>query len=294
MKILIADDDLTSRLILKALLLKQGHEVTVTCDGAEAWFEMQKKGSPRLVILDWIMPKINGVDLCRMAREKCETSSNYIILLTALNSKQNLLEGLQAGADDYLSKPFDDDILKARIGVGERVITLQLQLQKQASTDVLTSLANRRAGLLSLKGELNRASRDTHGIAVGIIDIDYFKRINDTYGHLTGDDVLREFGLRLRSVVRSYDQACRYGGEEFLLIMPGGDVSTSLRWERIKLAVTKTTFKTRSGPLKVTLSLGYSWDFGENSVDTIIAAADRALYEAKANGRDQVVGSAIK
>src|ERR1035437_7441439 len=197
MKILIADDDVTSRLVLEGVLKKHGHEVVVTVDGTEAWGAMQRPDAPRLAIIDWVMPGPAGVDGCRRVRSRQSDQPPYIIILTSRGEKTDIVAGLEAGADDYLAKPFDPGELLARVGGGLRMIELQERLIEardalahEAMHDPLTGVLNRRAFASVLSRELSREQRHHHGLAVGVCDIDYFKQINDTHGHQTGDEVL--------------------------------------------------------------------------------------------------------
>jgi diguanylate cyclase (GGDEF)-like protein len=296
MRVLIAEDDLTSRILLTKVLEKWGYDVTVTSDGAAAWEALQKPDAPRLAILDWMMPEMDGIDVCRRARALETRQPPYIILLTALGEKDDMMTGFEAGADDYVGKPYDPAELRARVEVGRRLVELndelieaQLKLEVQALTDALTGLPNRRAIVETLEAELQRSSREGTGLAVGMLDIDRFKRVNDEWGHAAGDAVLCELARRMEAALRSYDSVGRFGGEEFLVVVPGvtGSQLGELL-ERLRGAVAEAPFMAGGRDLTVTVSLGGAVFAGE-SMDALIARADDALYEAKARGRDLVV-----
>lgn len=266
-------------------------------DGAEAWEVLQQSNPPELLILDWMMPGIDGIELCRRIRARNQDSYQYILLVTAKGAKQEVINGLEAGADDYLTKPFDLGELKARVWTGKRILTLQRELIRaredlrfQATHDSLTGLRSRGATLDMLSSELQRGFRSHTTTGILMIDLDHFKNINDTYGHLVGDAVLKEAARRIGQAVRSYDFVGRYGGEEFLAVLSNCPLS-ELRAiaERARCAVADTTISTQAGDISVTVSVG-----GVASSDGIedlelLANADSALYDAKRAGRNRVV-----
>ena len=296
MKILIAEDDLTSRTVLMAALKKQGHEVEATVNGAEAWQTMQQHDAPSLAILDWMMPEMDGPEVVRRVRTLQIGRPPYIIMLTAKGEKTDIIAGLDAGANDYLTKPFDPGELHARVEVGRRMVEMQDALIEsreilahQATHDPLTGLLNRRAILDRLREELARAGRYGDLLAVGMCDIDHFKQINDTHGHQTGDDVLCGLTQILSESLREYDSIGRMGGEEFLVITPmkaGMDCISVFGRFCVRVAESKIT--TRSGVLSVTVSIGVACSTVESTMDEILAAADAALYRAKNEGRNRI------
>jgi len=298
MKILIAEDDITSRNILEAVLAKWGYEVISAVDGNEAWEKLQCADAPKIAVLDWMMPGIEGIEICRRFREnkKDEDQYTYLILLTAKGEKENIVSGMEAGADDYVVKPFDQNELRVRIRAGQRIVQLQAELlaakQKlllQSRTDPLTGIFNRRAILSQIEIELSRAQREEKKLSLCMIDIDHFKSINDTYGHMIGDDVLREVVRRIRAVIRQYDSLGRFGGEEFLIIIPGMEEAVAFKVsERIRLAIGETDFDINESMISITISQGVVTGDGNTKVDELIAAADKALYQAKENGRNRV------
>ena len=296
--ILVADDSLVSRRLLEAVLRKWGFEVVSVANGTEAWEVLQRENAPKLAILDWMMPGLSGPEVCSLVREnRAGSAYTYIILLTSRNEKEDLIAGMEAGADDYLVKPFDNNELKVRLGPGRRIVDLQSQLltaqealRVQATRDSLTGLWNRPAILEILSRELARSLRE--GIPLGIVmgDLDHFKKVNDTYGHPVGDHVLREVGVRMANSIRAYDAAGRYGGEEFLLILPGCDAESTLQTaERIRSQLTQAPVDTDEGSaVSITASFGAtSLPRGETATAQIlIKLADTALYRAKEAGRN--------
>lgn len=297
MDILIADDDLTSRAIISAVLKKGGHEVIEAVDGLDAWQKLQRPDSPKLAIIDWMMPKMDGPELLQHIRALPTEQPPYLVMLTAKGEKSDIIAGLDAGANDYLSKPFDPGELHARIAVGQRMIEMQTALVKsrqalayQATHDPLTGMLNRRAILDQLTKEISRADRYGNELAVGSCDIDHFKAINDTYGHQTGDDVLCGMAKILKSILRNYDSVGRMGGEEFLVIAPmepGNDHASF--FNRVCCTLSEARIRTRSGDLSITISIGATRTHGCMTVDQILETTDIALYEAKNNGRNRVI-----
>ena len=296
MRVLIAEDDLTSRILLRKVLEKWGYEVVVTEDGAAAWDVLRGADPPRIAVLDWMMPEMDGVEVCRRARSLETRQPAYIILLTALGEKENLVTGFEAGADDYVGKPYDPAELHARLEVGRRLVELndelveaQLRLEVQASTDALTGLANRRCILERLEDEVRRAAREGGTLGVGMVDVDLFKHVNDSYGHTVGDEVLWEVARRMQRALRPYDRVGRVGGEEFLVLAPGVTApELEQLLERLRAAVGSVPFTPQGHEFPVTVSAGGAVSCGEPG-EALVARADAALYEAKARGRDRVV-----
>jgi two-component system cell cycle response regulator len=297
MRILIADDDATSRLVLASVLKKFGHDVVATVDGTEAWETMQGADAPRLAILDWMMPGLAGVDVCRRVRNLASDEPPYLILLTSMSEKADIVAGLEAGADDYLAKPFDPGELQARVNVGRRVTELQERLREahealanEAMHDPLTGALNRRAFAEVLSRALSEEHRHHLGLALGICDVDEFKKINDVHGHKVGDEVLCGLVQQLASNLRAEDVVSRHGGDEFVVLAEHtGDGDVGLLYERARAAVADTPVHTQAGDLPITLSIGVSaWREGDTA-DDLLVAADAALYQAKHAGRNRVV-----
>jgi diguanylate cyclase (GGDEF)-like protein len=290
-KILVADDDAVSRRLLEVTVKKWGYDVVVADDGDKAWDVLQREDAPQLAILDWVMPGMDGPEICRQVRTFGDQRYIYLLLLTAKSEKEDLIEGMEAGADDFLTKPFDVQELRTRLRAGTRILELQETLREQATHDSLTGLWNRAATFDFLRRELSRAERQGTLVSVVMADIDHFKPINDTHGHLVGDVVLREVARRLSSSVRDYDVTGRFGGEEFLLVFPGCAVRNAVdRAEQLRACVNREPVETSEGPIPVTLSLGVAGSEAARATDpdSLLRAADAALYRAKNGGRDRV------
>ena len=298
MKALIAEDDSISRRMLEAFLGKWGYETSVAREGQEAWERLQPNDAPRLAVLDWMMPGRDGIDICRALRQRKGRPYVYVILLTARGQKEDIVEGLEAGADDYVTKPFDPFELRARLRAGRRIVELQEQLLQArealrdlASRDPLTGLWNHGTILGLLRQEVARASRSHSPLAVAMVDVDKFKTINDSYGHPAGDAVLREASHRMRSAMRNYDFLGRYGGDEFLAIIPGCDPEGAADFaESFRARIDRKAVETPEGMIPVTLSLGIAAlaDLGDVRAETLVRIADAALYRAKVGGRNRV------
>lgn len=294
MRVLIADDDALSRRILKDSLEYWGYDVVVCKNGNEAWKILEQDGSPTLAILDWIMPGMDGVSICQKVRQRKNTCYTYIILLTAKNSREDIITGLEAGADDYVVKPFHHEELKYRLQIGQRIIELEQNILQMANTDYLTGLLNRRAFMERMEGEVNRVIREKLALGIIILDIDYFKRINDIYGHQAGDLVLQEISACLVRSCRRYDFVGRYGGEEFIVCLPGADFEkTFIIAERMRSSIEKHQIflEQNNEYVNVTASFGIVGIPPGilKTADELIRQADDALYQAKGKGRNRVV-----
>jgi len=290
MRILIADDDATTLLLLERTVVEWGYEVIAVRDGNAAWDVLRSADSPPLALLDWMMPALSGIELCRKVRQESEAPFIYLVLLTGKAKTQDVVEGMESGADDYLSKPFDRQELKVRLRAGQRIVELHETLRIQATLDALTGLWNRRMILKILCRECTRAAREGTALGVMIADLDQFKRINDRLGHHGGDAVLLEASRRMSSVLRLYDAIGRYGGEEFLIVLPGCDqTGTETAAQRMRQVVQETEVATPAGTVPITVSLGAV--IGQEptlDADELIRIADAALYRAKRGGRNRV------
>jgi len=296
MLVLIADDDPVSRRALEATLTGWGYDVEVVNDGVHALAALLREGAPpRLAVLDWMMPGLDGPEVCRTVRAQSQGPYAWLLLLTARKNGSDLIAGLEAGADDYIKKPFDPGELKARLRVGERILALQAQLLEAhkalsvlATRDELTGLLNRRAVVERLDQELERAARDAGTLSVLLIDVDHFKRLNDDRGHQAGDEVLREVAVRLDHVAGPSAVLGRYGGDELVAILPGCDSAAAVALaEEMREAVSKA-IPTEAGPLSMTVSIGCGTHSPGQAASVLIANADMALYRAKAAGRNRV------
>jgi two-component system cell cycle response regulator len=294
--VLIAEDDPICRRVLQNRLANWGYRVVTTENGLEAWEVLQQSNAPDLLILDWMMPGIDGPELCRRIREKQHPIYPYILLVTGKDDTQDVVRGLEAGADDYVSKPFDPTELRARLQVGKRSLTLQHELIQareelrfQANHDALTGILSRPAILSLLDRELQRGARVGTSTGILIMDLDHFKMVNDTCGHVSGDAVLKEVAHRVNQAVRSYDFLGRYGGEEFLAVLSEccpDDLRTIA--ERVCSVVADKPICTATTSLSVTISVGGVVTSNLAAWPDLLSAADVALYEAKANGRNRV------
>jgi two-component system, cell cycle response regulator len=296
-KILIAEDDLISRRMLQAFLEKWDYQVVPAADGADALRILDKDDAPSLAVLDWMMPGLEGPEVCRRVRQNQDRPYVYILLLTARNQKGDLLRGLEAGADDYLTKPFDAEELRARLHVGRRILDLQDSLIKaqdelrfRATHDSLTGLVNRSVAMDAINRERSRQIREGGSFGIILLDLDHFKQINDSRGHLVGDAVLKEAARRMTECVRTYDTVGRFGGEEFLIVAPSSNSSGILALaERVRIEIQSMPFQAQTGAVHVTASCGAVAFSGEGPIDaqTLLHFADDALYRAKSRGRNR-------
>ncbi len=297
--VLIAEDDPIFRRILENWLQKWNYRVTSLENGLDAWSVLQQKDAPQMAILDWMMPGLDGVELCRRIRSHEEGPYKYVLLLTAKGSKEDVVAGLEAGADDYLTKPFDVNELRARVRAGKRILELQgallkvqTELQFESAHDHLTGLWNRGAIMGLLHRETQRSVRIGEPLGVMMADLDHFKQINDTHGHQIGDVVLREVARRMLASVRNYDYVGRYGGEEFLVVLAECSAADLIATaERMRAGVSRKPVETDVGPIAVTVSIGIvaAHQLGELvKGEALLRAADTALYCAKTNGRNRV------
>jgi len=298
MQVLVAEDNPVFQAMLRSMLTKWGYDVTLARDGNEAWALLQPDGAPRLAILDWMMPGMDGVELCRRVRSAGREPYQYILLLTARTDSEDLVEGMDAGADDYLTKPFKAEELRVRLRAGRRIVDLQKELlaarealRDQATYDGLTGLLNRTTIIETLQIEAERAMRERRPLALILVDLDHFKLVNDTHGHLAGDAVLREAARRMKHACRRYDAIGRYGGEEFLAVVPGCDLQAcQAQAERLRAAMGSDPFLADGISFPVTCSIGVSWREHPlpSQMDAFIHEADEALYAAKDRGRNRV------
>jgi diguanylate cyclase (GGDEF)-like protein len=305
MRVLIADDDATCRLVLQKTVEKLGHECIVASDGAAAWREFEAT-SPDVLITDWMMPELDGPELCRRVRDRTDDGYTYVILATALGRHEHVLEGMESGADDYLTKPIAAFDLRTRLIAARRVTDLHKQvsrfhselerlnveLAEQARTDALTGLGNRMRLHEDLQVQHARAERSSEWYCIAICDLDAFKDYNDSYGHLAGDDALHRVGRVLDENSRPSDRGYRYGGEEFVIVLPDTTLTEGMRaMERLRAAVEALAIphEARVPAGVVTISVGFA-AYDPSTVSSpavLLARADEALYQSKRDGRNR-------
>jgi diguanylate cyclase (GGDEF)-like protein len=304
--ILLVEDEPTTRMLTAQRLRLAGYEVEAVSNGAQALELIRKKFFP-LLLTDWDMPEMDGLALCKALRKETLEGYVYTIVLTAREGKASIIKGLQAGADDYLTKPFDDAELMARLNTGRRILNLEKSLRDAnrrnhllSITDALTGAYNRRYLMDTLPKEIERASRYGRPLSVVLCDVDHFKKVNDNHGHQAGDDVLKGFAeLLLEGSRRDIDWVARYGGEEFLLVLPETTMEAALAFaEKMRIAVAGYRFQTSAGVMEITASFGVAGydavDGNEpGSVDNLIAYADLCLYRSKETGRNRVIGKSL-
>jgi two-component system, cell cycle response regulator len=299
MKILVADDDPVSRRLMERILQQSAYEVILVENGRQAVQELVREGGPRLALIDWMMPELDGPNVCREVRNRHNDLYVYMLLLTSKELSEDIVKGLEAGADDYLTKPCHPAELRARLHTGRRILSLEDKLVEareemrfKATHDALTSLWDRGAILALLRSELSRSERSHSPVSLLLCDIDHFKNINDAYGHQTGDEVLEEVSTRLLDGVRSHDAVGRYGGEEFLILLNGcNSANLKMRAEDIRGSISGSAFSTSHGSIPVSMSVGAitigDWD-KSIPIEHYLKQADVALYRAKAAGRNRV------
>ena len=302
MKILVADDDRISLRLMERMLRRSGYDVCTAEDGLQAASMLRAEGGPRLALIDWMMPGLDGPSVCREVRKRQDGSYVYIMLLTSKQLSEDVVNGLRAGADDYLTKPCNPAELEARLRSGQRILKLEDKLinareemRKKATHDELTTLWNRSAILALLKSEISRSARDNSPLSLLLADIDHFKRVNDSYGHLVGDEVLREVSARLLLAVRGHDAVGRYGGEEFLIVLGGCDSrEVRERSEQVRSRIGESAIVTAGGSASVSISVGaitIERPDASAPIEIYLKQVDEALYRAKAAGRNQVAYS---
>lgn len=309
-RILAVDDDALSLRVLQRLLEGAGHEVHLARNGREA-LARTLKVRPQVVVTDWEMPDIDGLDFCRALRRSKFGRRIYILVITSHRDEEQVLEAFEAGTDDFISKPLKPRPFMARLRAGIRLVKLQeqverdqrtqnrtaaimarmnRQLKEAANTDFLTNLPNRRCAMEHFVREWDRAERTGDPLSVLMLDIDHFKGVNDSFGHDTGDVVLRETARVLKASVRRHDIAARMGGEEFLVICPGADMEQArLVAERIRIRIEENLIHFGDFEGSVTASIGVAESYeGVTDVDHLMRLADEAVYASKQNGRNRV------
>lgn len=290
-KILIAEDNRISGNLLKKYATQWGFQVLSANNGKAAW-DIYQNNDIGIAILDWMMPEMNGIELCRKIRNEKNEKYTYIILLTSKDDQKDINEGLAAGADDYITKPFNSGELNARLKTGKRIIDMHNQLHKIAIHDSLTKLYNHAQILSILDEEYDRALRENRPLSIIMLDIDLFKSVNDEYGHTVGDAVLVDVATRLQKSLRVYDKIGRYGGDEFLVILPNNDlINVRSVAERLRDLISGEKFETDIGLLSITISLGCTSTENREtkSAEDLVNVSDKALYQAKHRGRNCIM-----
>jgi two-component system cell cycle response regulator len=292
MKILIAEDDPTANLILKGMLLRWGFDVVTTFNGTDAWKILQEEDVPQLAIIDWVMPGMEGLEVCRRIREaeKGGDRYTYVVILTGRDTKEDIVAGIGAGADDYIVKPFDKEELKARLHGGQRIIELQTALRvankkllSMSRLDPLTGALSRTAILEDLDLAMYRSMRENKSLGISLVDIDNLKEMNERSGRGEGDRILQASVRSINACLRRSDTFGRYGKDEFLIILPGVDLDAGMSiCHRIQNAINDDSF-----PVTVSQSLAF-WD-GKASSEELIALAEHTLQTTQSNGRNRIV-----
>lgn len=297
MRALVADSDPDRLRQFESWLGKWGYDVTSVKNGVEAWSRLEAERAPILVVLAWRMEGMPGIDVCRRLRLQPELPTAYVLLVADGREAEDLLDGVNAGADDFLFTPLDAVETKARVRTGARIVEVEQALRAsldalrvQSTRDVITGTWNRAAILELLHKELERSRRKSGSVAVVVADLDGFRRVNESLGTPAGDEVLREAARRLSATLRPYDAVGRFGGGQFLVVLPGSDGLGALTVaERIRESFAKRPIVTTSGPVAVTLSLGVASEGGEAATDAnaLLKAADAALKRAQQGGRNR-------
>ena len=314
LRILLVDDDRATLMLMKTLLEQAGHTVASADNGMDA-LSMVEKFMPQLIITDWVMPKMDGIEFCKALRQNPVWRNIYVFIMTAQEGTDRLVEAFKAGANDYMTKPINIKVLGARLGAGQRVVQLQEELefdrqelrkfstelaasnerlQQMALTDVLTGLPNRRFANEHLERQWAGAERSGSPLSCMLVDIDHFKKINDTHGHKTGDDALKRVSDVLHHTVRKQDVVCRFGGEEFLVICPDTPAEQAFQYaERLRRSVAETaTYSAGGQKFNVTVSIGLASKKPTlPSTEILLQLADKRLYAAKKAGRNCTVAN---
>ncbi len=304
--ILIVEDDRTTSLLLTKMLNKVGHKITTAKNGQEALALFKQQFYP-IILTDWMMPNMNGLELCKAIRQMDNIGYVFMILLTAKDSKEDIISGFGAGADDFLAKPINPSELLARINSGIRILILEKSLRnaneeirKLSVIDPLTGCYNRRYLSENLYQEIKRAKRYNLSLSIILCDIDHFKKVNDTHGHIAGDSVLEIFANRLKSFIRIHiDWVTRYGGEEFLIVLPETDIyGATIVAEKLRNIIHSQPMEVMNKKLLISASFGVTGFESINSKDnmtyeSMISQADIYLYLAKKEGRNKVISGPL-
>ncbi len=287
-KVLVVDDLPATVRLLAADLEQQGHEVSVACDGCEA-LAMAAADRPDVILLDIMLPGMDGIEVCRRLKADDDLRMVPVIFVTAKHLEADVVDGLDAGADDYVVKPFSSHVLAARIRAALRIKRLEDLLVEQAHIDPLTGLWNRRALKERLEQEWAQVQRHGRRLALVMVDVDHFKDVNDAYGHFVGDRLLQEISRTIAGQCRKSDLPARYGGEEFAIIAPDETAHGAVHLaERCRRKIETIRLPLFAEPLMATASFGVADACGLPSLEALLGRADAALYAAKRAGRNTV------
>lgn len=295
MDVLLVDDDPITRLAVCAALEEWDFTPVVAEDGHQALQRLEQKNPPHLMIIDWSMPGLSGPELCKTIRQREDGQFFYILMLTGKEGSSAIVEAMEAGADDFISKPFDHRVLKVRIAAGSRIVRLEQTLNQLASRDALTQCWNRRMIDELMQNAIKEAHRKHGPLCLMVLDIDHFKAINDTHGHGPGDVALKHLVTVMNNNLREYDQVGRYGGEEFVILLP--NTATEEAWgiaERVRSAVQfQPAYVNSQLSISLTVSIGLAQldEDGTEDQQHLFQRADAALYEAKGSGRNRIVSA---
>jgi two-component system cell cycle response regulator len=302
-RVLIVDDDPLMLERVAALVQEAGYETRMATSGAAALAKLRKEFCP-ILIIDWSMPDMDGMTLCQTLRTEWYPGYLYVLVLTARADPEDILAGLNAGADDYLSKGVSGAEIVARLRTARRIVELEQSLremlqekQRDSVTDPLTGAHNRAYLTKHLARDCKNAERSGHPLSMLMLDLDHFKRVNDSYGHGVGDEVLKEFVRRIRAALpRAGDWFARLGGEEFAVVLPHTDLAgATIAGERLRNAVAVSPIPTTVGPVSITCSVGVACaeclpPEKRGDMDALMELADQYLYQSKRTGRNKVLG----
>lgn len=295
MDVLIVDDDAITRFALSTAVEEWGFVPVLAENADQALKILTTETTPHLLIIDWSMPGMSGPDLCKTIRKREDGQFFYILMLTGKEGNEAIIEAMEAGADDFLSKPFDHRVLKVRIAAGSRIVRLEQTLNQLASRDALTQCWNRRMIDELFANSIAESTRKRSKFSLMVLDIDHFKQVNDTFGHSGGDAALKHVVNILNTNLREYDQVGRYGGEEFVILLPATDRNEA--WgvaERIRSAIQfQPTILSDELKIDLTVSIGIA-EFDRSrdaNQSAFFERADKALYTAKQTGRNRIICS---
>ncbi len=291
MKVIVAEDDPVTLMLIKDKLTKWGYQVIEAENGRQVLELLEEHPDVQLFLFDWQMPELDGISLCVALKNKKSIAASYIIILTSKKTTENLVLALESGADDFISKPFAPDELKVRLKAGSRVINTENQLLHQATHDPLTNVLNHRAIIDELAKLWALADRKKSSLALLMLDLDHFKKVNDSYGHQAGDFALKTFCQLVKTELRPYDYFGRYGGEEFTICLPSADADQAMSVaERIRSRLESRPMEYDGLCFPITVSIGIALHSeNQKSPKELLMSADKAAYEAKSKGRNQVV-----